>query len=48
MLFFRLNYIFRPGDNVFFVFNPTTQPGSAAGDERDHALMIKWTYSFDF
>jgi len=47
-LFFRLNYIFRPGDNVFFVFNQTTQPGAAARDERDRAVMLKWTYSFDF
>lgn len=48
VLFFRLNYLFRPNDNVFFVFNQTTQPGATAGDERDRALMLKWTYSFDF
>ena len=48
VLFFRLNYIFRPGDNVFFVFNQTTQPGAATRDERDRAVMLKWTYSFDF
>jgi hypothetical protein len=48
VLFFRLNYIFRPGDNVFFVFNQTTQPGAARRDDRDRALMLKWTYSFDF
>jgi hypothetical protein len=48
VLFFRLNYIFRPGDNVFFVFNQTAQPGPAARDQRDRALMVKWTYSVDF
>ncbi len=48
VLFFRLNYIFRPGDNVFFVFNETTQPGGNARDRRQRALMLKWTYSFDF
>ena len=47
VLFFRLNYIFRPGDNVFFVFNQTTEPGTGR-DERDRAIMLKWTYSFDF
>jgi len=30
------------------VFNQTTQPGAAARDERDRAVMLKWTYSFDF
>jgi hypothetical protein len=48
VLFFRLNYIFRPGDNVFFVFNQTAQPGTAGRDQRDRAVMLKWTYSFDF
>jgi len=48
VLFFRLNYIFRPGDNVFFVFNQTAQPTGVARDQRDRAVMIKWTYAFDF
>jgi hypothetical protein len=47
VLFFRLNYIFRPGDNIFFVFNQTTEPTSLAR-ERDRAVMLKWTYAFDF
>ena len=47
VLFFRLNYIFRPGDNLFFVFNQTTQP-APTGDQRDRALMLKWTYALDF
>lgn len=48
VLFFRLNYIFRPGDNVFFVFNQATEPGAAARDRQDRAMMLKWTYSLDF
>ena len=48
VLFFRLNYIFRPGDNLFFVFNQTTQPTTLARDQRDRAVMLKWTYAFDF
>src|SRR5439155_10827452 len=48
VLFFRLNYIFRPGDNLFFVFNETTEPRTLARDQRDRAVMLKWTYAFDF
>jgi hypothetical protein len=48
VLFFRLNYIFRPGDNVFFVFNQTTEPTVLARDTRDRAVMVKWTYAVDF
>jgi hypothetical protein len=48
VLFFRVNYIFRPGDNLFFVFNQTTQPTPLARDQRDRAVMLKWTYAFDF
>jgi hypothetical protein len=44
VLFFRLDYIFRPGDNVFFVFNQSTEQTSLA---RDRAVMLKWTYAFD-
>lgn len=47
VLFFRLNYIFRPGDNLFFVFNQTTQPASI-GKPRDRAVLLKWTYAVDF
>jgi hypothetical protein len=48
VLFFRLNYIFRPGDNLFFVFNQTTQPGARGADQRDRAVMLKMTYALDF
>ena len=48
VLFFRLNYIFRPGDNLFFVFNQATQPGAVGGRQRDRAVLLKWTYALDF
>jgi hypothetical protein len=48
VLFFRLNYIFRPGDNLFFVFNQTTQPGARGADQRDRAVMLKMTFALDF
>jgi Domain of unknown function (DUF5916)/Carbohydrate family 9 binding domain-like len=48
VLFFRLNYIFRPGDNLFFVFNQTTQPGARGPVQRDRAVMVKMTYALDF
>jgi len=47
VLFFRLNYIFRPGDDVFVVFNQSTVPGTA-GTLRDRTVLVKTTYSFDF
>jgi hypothetical protein len=48
VLFFRLNYIFRPGDNLFVVFNQTTQPVAAGPIQRDRAVMVKMTYALDF
>ena len=48
VLFFRLNYIFRPGDNLFVVFNQTSQPVAAAPLQRDRAVMVKMTYALDF
>jgi hypothetical protein len=44
---FRLNYIFRPGDDVFFVYNETRNYGSASGLQ-NRAFIVKTTYSFDF
>ena len=48
VFFFRLNYIFRPGDNLFFVFNQTTQPAVRGADQRDRTVMVKMTYALDF
>jgi hypothetical protein len=46
VLFFRLNYIYRPGDDVFLVFNRSTQ--AVAGRPADYTVMLKFTYSIDF
>ncbi|MCH8267045.1 MAG: carbohydrate binding family 9 domain-containing protein [Acidobacteria bacterium] len=54
---FRLNYIFRPGDDLFLVYNEGRQ--SVFDDEgfriagltdgrRDRSLQVKLTYSFDY
>jgi Domain of unknown function (DUF5916)/Carbohydrate family 9 binding domain-like len=48
VVFFRLNYIYRPGDDVFLVFNRTTAGKTRPGEAADRALMLKWTRSFDF
>lgn len=48
VFFFRLNYIYRPGDDFFIVFNQSKTLGSAAGRSIDRTLLLKWTYSFDF
>ena len=46
VLYVRLNYIYRPGDDLFVVFNQSRQEGSR--NEPDRSLMIKLTYSLDF
>ena len=40
---FRLNYIYRPGDDVFLVFNRTSDP-----ERTDWSVVLKVTHSFDF
>ncbi|MBI2822716.1 MAG: carbohydrate binding family 9 domain-containing protein [Acidobacteria bacterium] len=44
---FRLNYIYRPGDNLFVVFNNFA---TDLGPDRqlDRSLVVKFTHSFDF
>lgn len=50
---FRLNYIFRPGDDFFLIYNEgrtgddpfTTDP---ARRHNDRTLLAKFTYSFDY
>ncbi|MBI4465551.1 MAG: carbohydrate binding family 9 domain-containing protein [Acidobacteria bacterium] len=44
---FRLNYIFRPGDDLFFVYNETRTYGSQS-QLQNRALIVKTTFSFDF
>ena len=48
LLYLRLNYIYRPGDDLFVVFNQSDQTGSALPDRPDRSLMVKMTYSLDF
>ena len=44
---FRLNYIFRPGDDLFVVYNETRSYGSVGG-LLNRALIVKLTYSLDY
>ena len=44
---FRLNYIYRPGDDLFFVyteFRDRTDPIT----DLDRQIVLKFTHSFDF
>lgn len=47
VVFFRLNYIYRPGDDVFIVYNQSHER-AALRSQPDRSLMIKLTYSLDF
>ena len=40
---FRLNYIYRLGDDLFVVYNQTRR-----SDLTDRAIIVKLTHSFDF
>jgi hypothetical protein len=47
----RLNYIYRPGDNIFVVFNnftTDTTEGSRPVTQLDRSFVVKMTHSFDF
>jgi len=44
---FRLNYIYRPGDDFFIVYNDFRDRTDAPA-ELDRSLAIKFTHSFDF
>ncbi|MBI2818798.1 MAG: carbohydrate binding family 9 domain-containing protein [Acidobacteria bacterium] len=45
---FRLNYIFRPGDDFFLIYNETRRVGGPLEGQKDRTLQTKLTYSFDF
>lgn len=45
---FRLNYIFRPGDDFFLVYNEGRRLGDVFDGRKDRSLQAKFTYSFDF
>ena len=44
---FRLNWIFRPGDDLFIVYNEARTYGDQGGLQ-DRALIVKMTYSLDY
>jgi hypothetical protein len=46
VLYTRLNYIFRPGDDLFVVYNQSSERG--IGGQPDRSLTLKLTYSLDF
>ena len=45
---FRLNYIFRPGDDLFLVYNEGRREGGPLDGEKDRSLLLKLAYSFDY
>ena len=48
VVFLRLNYIYRPGDDLFVVFNQSRERVSGLGHRLDRTALVKWTRSFDF
>jgi hypothetical protein len=46
VVFARLNYIYRPGDDIFVVINRSNDRGS--GRPAEFTLLVKTTYSIDF
>lgn len=46
ILFARLNYIYRPGDDVFLVINRSADRGT--GRPAEYTVLLKMTYSLDF
>jgi hypothetical protein len=46
-VYVRLNYIFRPGDDIFVVYNQSHVRGASLA-QPDRSLMLKMTYSVDF
>ena len=44
---FRLNYIYRPGDDLFIVFNEFREDSGPVTDI-DRSFIVKFTHSFDF
>ncbi len=45
---FRLNYIYRPGDDIFFIYNEGRNIDELESGLVGRSFMLKWTYSFDF
>jgi hypothetical protein len=47
-IYVRLNYIYRPGDDVFIVFNQSRERTVGLNADPDRSIMVKMTYSIDF
>ena len=45
---FRLNYIFRPGDDFFFIYNEGRRVDGLFDGQLDRTVQAKLTYSFDY
>ncbi len=45
---FRLNYIFRPGDDFFLVYHEGRRVGGLLDGQKERSLQAKLTYSFDY
>jgi len=45
---FRINYIYRPGDDIFFIYNEGRNVDELESGLLGRSIMLKWTYSFDF
>ena len=45
---FRLNYIYRPGDDFFLIYTEGRRVGGERFGEKDRSLQLKLTYSFDY
>ena len=48
LLNFRLNYIYRPGDDFFIVYNENRDFNNAFGGLINRTLLVKFNHSFDF
>lgn len=48
LYYVRLNYIYRPGDDLFVVFNESRDRALGIRAQPDRSVMVKMTYSIDF
>ncbi len=44
---FRLNYIYRPGDDIFLIYNEGRNVDELQSGLVGRSLLLKWTYSLD-
>lgn len=48
LYYVRLNYIYRPGDDLFVVLNQSRDRALGVREQADRSVMVKMTYSIDF